>query len=148
MRTVSTIVATFLITAFAALAGGEGWMTDLDKALAKGKAENKPVLVEFTGSDWCPPCIMMREKVFTKKEFIKKASEKFILVELDFPRGDKALALKNAPHQKKYKIEGFPTVILLDEKQKEFTRFYASKYPSISKFLTHLDRSLDRKDLE
>ena len=51
-------------------------------------------------------------------------------------------------HSEKYKIEGFPTVILLDENQKEFTRFYASEYPSISKFLKHLDRSLDRMDLE
>lgn len=123
-------------------------MTDLDKALAKGKAEKKPVLIEFTGSDWCPPCMMMREKVFTKKEFISKASEKFILVELDFPKADKELAKKNAPHQKKYKIEGFPTIILLNEEQEEFTRFYASEFPSIDKFLKHLDRSLDRMDLE
>ena len=105
MRILPAIVSTLLFSALAAMAGGEGWMTDLDKALAKGKAEKKPVLIEFTGSDWCPPCMMMREKVFTKKEFISKASEKFILVELDFPKADKELAKKNAPHQKKYKIE-------------------------------------------
>ena len=148
MKTITTALAALLLTSFAALAGGEGWMTDLDKALKKSKAENKPVLIEFTGSDWCPPCIMMREKVFTKQEFIKKASEKFILVELDYPRGDKTLAKKNGPHLKTYKIQSYPTVVLLDEDQKEFTQFTASEYPSIEKFLSHLDKSLSRKDLE
>jgi thiol-disulfide isomerase/thioredoxin len=148
MKSFTATLAVILCSTIAALAGGEGWMTDLDKALEKSKSENKPVLIEFTGSDWCPPCIMMREKVFTKKEFIEKASKKFILVELDFPRGDKDLAEKNQPHAKAYKIEGFPTVVLLNDSQKEFHRFFASEYPSIDKFLAHLDTSLDRMDLE
>lgn len=148
MKLFSTLLASFLLTTLTTLAGGDGWMTDLDKALKKSKAENKPVLIEFTGSDWCPPCIMMHNKVFSKKEFIKKASEKFILVELDFPKKNKKLADQNQPYAKKYKIEGFPTVILLDGKQKEFNRFFASEYPSVDAFLAHLDRALDRKDLE
>ena len=123
-------------------------MTDLDAALEKSKAENKPVLIEFTGSDWCPPCMMMSEKVFSQKEFIEEASKKFILVELDFPRGDKELAEKNQPHATKYKISGFPTVVLLDESQEEFGRFIASRYPSIDQFMEKLDKSLSRRDLE
>jgi thioredoxin-related protein len=87
------------------------------------------VLVEFTGSDWCPPCIAMRKNVFSKKEFVDAASKKFILVELDFPKGDKELSEKNQPLAEKYRIEGFPTVILLDSEGKEFTRFFASQFP-------------------
>jgi len=123
----------------------EGWSADLDKALADAKAENKSVLVEFTGSDWCPPCIAMRKNVFSKKEFVQAASKNFILVELDFPKADKALADKNKPLAEKYKIEGFPTVILLDPEGKEFDRFFASEYLKTEDFLKHLDESLAKK---
>lgn len=126
----------------------EGWSTDLKKAFAQAKKENKPVLVEFTGSDWCPPCIAMRKNVFSKKEFIEEASKDFILVELDFPKGDKEVAKKNEPFAEKYKIEGFPTVILFDPDGKEFTRFFASEHPTTEKFLEHLDEALEKKDLD
>jgi thiol:disulfide interchange protein len=126
----------------------EGWSTDLDKALEKAKAEHKSVLVEFTGSDWCPPCIAMRKNVFSKKEFVSAASKKFILVELDFPKGDPDLKKKNQPLAKKYKIEGFPTVILLNSEGKEFNRFFASQFPNTEDFLKHLDEALENKDLD
>jgi len=126
----------------------EGWSTDLAKAFAKAKAEKKSVLVEFTGSDWCPPCIAMRKNVFSKKEFITAAAKKYILVELDFPKGDKDLAEKNQPLAEKYKIEGFPTVILFTPEGKEFARFFASQFPKIEDFLKHLDEALEKKDLD
>jgi thiol:disulfide interchange protein len=126
----------------------EGWSTDLDKALADAKAGKKSVLVEFTGSDWCPPCIAMRKNVFSKKEFVQAASKNFILVELDFPKADKELADKNKPLAEKYKIEGFPTVILLNSEGKEFNRFFASEFPKTEDFLKHLDESLEKKDMD
>ncbi len=126
----------------------EGWSTDLDKALADAKAGKKSVLVEFTGSDWCPPCIAMRKHVFSKKEFVQAASKNFILVELDFPKADKALSEKNKPLAEKYKIEGFPTVILLNSEGKEFNRFFASEFPKTEDFLKHLDESLEKKDMD
>lgn len=136
------------LTASAFASVPEGWSTDLEKALEKAKAEKKSVLVEFTGSDWCPPCIAMRKNVFTKKEFVEAASKKFILVELDFPKGDKELSDKNQPLAEKYKIEGFPTVILLDSAGKEFTRFFASEHPTVEAFLKHLDEALEKKDMD
>jgi len=105
-------------------------------------------MLEFTGSDWCPPCIMMSKKVFSKEEFLKQASEKFVLVHLDFPNGDPELKKKNEPYAEKYEIEGFPTVVLLDSEGKEFTRFFASQYPDIDLFLSHLETSLENKDLD
>ncbi|MGJ8725672.1 MAG: thioredoxin family protein [Roseibacillus sp.] len=139
MKAILTTLALFLTATFAT-AANEDWSTDLKAAFAKAKKENKHVLVEFTGSDWCPPCKMMRKNVFSKKSFTSKASEDFILVELDYPRGDKALAKKNEPYAEKYKIEGFPTVILFNPKGKEYNRFYASEHPSIDKFLAHLKK--------
>ncbi|MFC7337617.1 thioredoxin family protein [Haloferula chungangensis] len=133
-------------TAFASTL--EGWSTDLEQAFEDAKKQNKPVLVEFTGSDWCPPCKMMRKNVFSKKEFVSAASKDFILVELDFPNGDPEVKKKNEPYAKKYDIEGFPTVILFDSKGKEFNRFFASEYPNSEAFLAHLKKSLDKKDLD
>ncbi len=126
----------------------EGWSTNLEKAFEKARTENKSVLVEFTGSDWCPPCIAMRKNVFSKKAFVDAASKNFILVELDFPKGDKELKERNQPLADKYRIEGFPTVILFDSEGKEFTRFFASEFPNTGDFLKHLDDALEKKDLD
>jgi thioredoxin-related protein len=146
LASVTVGVAALTSTAFATTPAG--WSTDLEKAFEKAKAEKKSVLVEFTGSDWCPPCIAMRKNVFSKKEFVDAASKKFVLVELDFPKGDKAVSEKNQPFAEKYKIEGFPTVILFNSEGKEFTRFFASGHPKIDDFLKHLDQSLAKKELD
>lgn len=136
------------LTASAFATTPEGWTTDLTKALEQAKAENKSVLVEFTGSDWCPPCMAMRKNVFSKKEFVDAASKKFVLVEVDFPKGDPAVEAKNEPLAEKYKIEGFPTVLLLTPAGKEFSRFYASEYPKTEDFIKHLDEALVPKKAE
>ena len=124
------------------------WTDDFDDAKARAKAENRFMLLDFTGSDWCPPCIAMRKNVFSKKEFVTAASKKFILVELDFPKGDADLKKKNQPFAEQYKIDGFPTVVLLSPDGKEFTRFFASQFPKTEAFLKHLDEALERKELD
>lgn len=144
----SFTVGAAVLTASAFATTPEGWSTDLEKAFEQAKKDNKHVLVEFTGSDWCPPCIAMRKNVFSKKEFVEKASKKFILVELDFPKGDAEVKKKNEPHLETYQVDGFPTVILFTPEGKEFTRFVASKYPKIEDFLKHLDESLEKKELD
>ena len=147
-RLASFTVGVAALTASAFAGSLEGWTPNLDQAIAKAKTEKKCLLVEFTGSDWCPPCIAMRKNVFSKKDFVTAASKKFILVELDFPKADKALADKNQPLAEKYKIEGFPTVILFNSAGKEFTRFFASEFPKSEDFLKHLDEVLEKKDLD
>lgn len=146
LASVTVGVAALSSSAFASVP--EGWTTDLEKAFVQAKAEKKSVLVEFTGSDWCPPCIAMRKNVFSKKEFVSEASKKYILVELDFPNGDKVVKEKNAPYAKQYNIEGFPTVILFNSDGKEFTRFFASEFPKTDLFLAHIDKALEKKDLD
>lgn len=125
-----------------------GWTTDLEKAFQQAKVEKKSVLVEFTGSDWCPPCIFMRQNVFSKKEFVTEASKKFVLVELDFPNGDAAMKEKNMPYAEKYRIEGFPTVILLTPGGEELSRLFASEYPSPELFLKRINEVVEKKDLD
>src|SRR5512140_2965556 len=62
------------------------WMTDVPKALEKAKTENKLVMLDFTGSDWCGWCIKLNKEVFSKPEFIEYAAKNLVAVEVDFPR--------------------------------------------------------------
>ncbi len=108
------------------LRAAEGqWLTDLAKAQAKAKAEKKLVLLDFTGSDWCPPCKALHKNVLTAKEFIDFAGKHLVLVELDFPNSkpqSEELKKANKALSEKFKIEGFPTVIVLDGEGKELSR--------------------------
>ena len=96
-----------------------GWETDYEKAVAKAKAENKQVLLDFNGSDWCGPCIEMRKRVFSSRDFTAYASKNLILVDLDYPQRKKQSAELKKQNEKlgaQYGIDekGFPTIILLD----------------------------------
>jgi len=111
-------------SAFAA----SSWETDYDKALAKAKVENKRVLLDFAGSDWCGPCIEMRKRVFSSKEFGAYAAKNLILVEVDYPQRKKQsadLKKQNEKLGKQYGIDekGFPTVVLLDPDGKVIREF-------------------------
>lgn len=93
------------------------WMTDFKEAKAKAKAEGKPILVDFTGSDWCGWCIKLDKEVFSKKVFKDYAAENLILVEIDFPRKKEQsaeLVAQNEALAEQYKIRGFPTILILD----------------------------------
>jgi protein disulfide-isomerase len=94
---------------------GLNWEENLETALQKAKAENKAVLVNFTGSDWCQWCIKLSDEVFSKSEFKEYADDNLILVRLDFPRNIEQTAETKAYNNqlaKKYGVQGFPTVLL------------------------------------
>jgi thiol-disulfide isomerase/thioredoxin len=122
MKTKHTLAAfvALMIAALPALAAPK-WYTDLDEAKAVAAKENKPLLVDFTGSDWCGYCIKLHAEVFDKPEF-EAFAKNYVLVELDFPNKkpqppeEKA---KNKATQAKFGVSGFPTVLLLDAKTGE-----------------------------
>ena len=94
------------------------WKTDLNDALAVAKKENKVVLVNFTGSDWCVWCKRLSNEVFSKSEFEDFAEKNLVLVKIDFPRNiqqSNATKYYNQQLADMYGVEGFPTVILLDK---------------------------------
>lgn len=125
----------------------ETWETDVNKAIEKAKAEKKSVLVKFTGSDWCPPCIEINKAVFSKETFTEKASQKFVLCVIDSPEKDKELHKKNTPFFKKYRIVGLPTVLLLDAEGKEFCRYSPTEFDTVEKMTKQLDYQLRRKEM-
>ena len=93
------------------------WLTDLNAGRAQAQREGKFVLINFTGSDWCPWCIRLRQEVFTQPEFESFASRNLVLVEIDFPkRTPQAAAVQkaNASLVTQYKVDGFPSLVFLN----------------------------------
>jgi thioredoxin-related protein len=116
-RNLFAVLLAFLSLANVAAAGD--WPTDYAKALETAKAQNKRVLLDFTGSDWCGPCIQFKKQVFSRPEFAAYAEKNLVLVEVDYPQRKKQspeLVKQNDRLSKQYGIEakGFPTVVLLD----------------------------------
>lgn len=114
-KLLSIVCVTFLGLASAAVAG-EGWMTDFAAAKEKAKAEDKPMLLDFTGSDWCGWCIKLDKEVFDKAVFKEYAEAELILVELDFPKNkpqSAELKAQNEKLSKQYGVRGFPTILIL-----------------------------------
>ena len=120
-KTLSLFCVVVLGLAASASAAGDGWMTDFEAAKVKAKAENKPMLLDFTGSDWCGWCIKLDKEVFGEAAFKDYAAAELVLVELDFPdpkgqlaKGQSAqLKAQNEALAKQYGVRGFPTILLL-----------------------------------
>ena len=103
-------------------AAASEWLTDLPKAQARAKEEKRMVLLDFTGSDWCGWCIKLHNEVFSKPEFAEYARKNLVLVEVDFPKKKKLSAEQkraNDALQQKYRIEGYPTIIVLNGEGKK-----------------------------
>ena len=93
------------------------WNTNMEEAMQIAKKENKAVLVNFTGSDWCKWCFKLNDEVFSQAEFEKYAQENLVLVKLDFPRSipqTNATKQYNQTLAQKYGIQGFPTILIMD----------------------------------
>ncbi len=102
------------------------WRTDFESAKGQAHSEKKLLLMLFTGSDWCPPCMMLQKEVFSKPEFAQYAAEHLVLLEVDFPRRKNLSNEQRAANAKvaqQYGIEGFPTVIVLDPKSNPLGKF-------------------------
>lgn len=88
------------------------WYTDINQATEISKKENKPMMLFFTGSDWCGWCHRLQNEVFKTPEFEKWARENVILVELDFPRSKpqtEAIKTQNRNLQQQFGVRGYPT---------------------------------------
>lgn len=93
------------------------WKSDFEAAKTQARKENKPLLLNFTGSDWCGWCIRMKKETLDQTDFRDYAAKHFVLVEVDFPSRKKLPAAQqkaNDALKAKYNVEGFPTFLVLD----------------------------------
>ncbi len=101
------------------------WTEDAKAAMAKAAAEGKDLLIDFTGSDWCGWCKKLDAEVFSQREFTSRVSKSFVLLKLDFPRSvpqSQELKKQNAELLKKYRVEGFPTIVLADARGRPYAK--------------------------
>ncbi len=104
----------------------EAWITSFEVAKAKAQKENKDILVNFTGSDWCSWCIRLGQEVFSQPEFAEYAKKQFILVEADFPMSPlgqpEAIDPQHQELADTYEFQGFPTIMLFDKLGRPFAQ--------------------------
>jgi protein disulfide-isomerase len=116
------ITLLLIVGSFAVEAQEPVWQTDVNKALKISKKTKKPLLLFFTGSDWCGWCIRLQKEVLKTPEFAKWAKENVVLVELDFPRKTPQtpeIKKQNNELQQAFGIQGFPTIYFANGTNKD-----------------------------
>jgi thioredoxin-related protein len=127
------------------------WLTDFDKAKATAQQNDKMLLLNFSGSDWCAPCIKMKKEVFEKEVFQDYAAQHLVLVRADFPRQKKnQLTADQKTHNEKladqYNQSGaFPLTLLLDAHGKVIHTWNGFKDTSAEEFVKQLDAKIHGK---
>jgi thioredoxin-related protein len=125
---VPRILAVMLLLSLSAryVAAEEGWLVSLEKAKEQAAKEGKDILMEFTGSDWCPPCKALHSKVLVTDVFMTEVPKQFVLLKLDNPR-DKSHQTEEEQAQykelsAKFAVRGVPTVMLADAQGRPYTQ--------------------------
>ena len=116
---ISFILFTIVLSSFK-IEEGVIWLTNYDDAIAMSKKENKPILMSFSGSDWCANCMRLDKVVFDSEAFKKYSIDNFVLLNLDFPARRKNKLSKEMTRQNEYLAEKFnksgavPAVIIIN----------------------------------
>jgi len=125
----------------AAVSGAEAgkWTQDYDAAMALARERSLPVLIKFTGSNWCGWCKIMEHDVFSTEEFAKWAEGRVVLVTIDFPSRHLSIVPKewqsrNVALRHKHDVNGYPTIIVLNSKGEVVGRLGASRKPTVESF--------------
>ena len=116
------IALLFILTSYAVDAQELVWNNNLKNSIEISKKTKKPLLLFFTGSDWCGWCIRLQTEVFKTPEFVKWANENVVLVELDFPRRTvlaPEITEQNNQLQQFFAVQGYPTVWFVNASKKD-----------------------------
>ncbi|MGC3947732.1 MAG: thioredoxin family protein [Chryseolinea sp.] len=124
------------------------WLTSFDTARQIATKDSKYILLNFSGSDWCAPCIKMKKEVFESEAFNKLADERLVLLRADFPRSKKNalpadLVKSNEALAEKYNPEGkFPFTLLLDSSGKVVKTWDGYVFASQDKVIDELQHAV------
>lgn len=145
MTRCQTAVLALLTVTIAGLAHAGDFHSDYAAAKKEAKSENKPLLVKFTGSDWCPPCKQLDAAIFSKKEFKKSVEKDFVVAVLDFPRNKElpeGQLEANREVAKEFGIRGYPTVLLINQDGKVFKKMVGYDGSDLETYLKTIKQSL------
>ncbi len=123
------------------------WTHDWEAAVAAAKKDEKPIFINFTGSDWCGWCKLLKQRVFSKNEWITWASKNVYLVHIDFPHNKELVPEKylkrNQRLAQRYYVGGYPTCYLLNyETLNPLGRFGASRDITVSAFIERVSAAM------
>ncbi|QJE97143.1 thioredoxin family protein [Luteolibacter luteus] len=140
-------VAAILALAVSSVVAAD-WSSDYEAARKQAATEKKDLLIDFTGSDWCTWCIKLRQEVFEQAPFEAGVKDRYLLVELDYPKDKsrltEAVAKQNEELLKKYPIKSYPSILLCDADGKPFAvTGYQPGGPEA--YLKHLEELQARK---
>ncbi len=112
----------FLIASFSLFA--QDWSLTFSDAVMKAKEKDKPIILVFSGSDWCGPCIRLDKNIWSSQEFKDYAAAHYVLYRADFPRKkrnrlNEVQTAQNRQLAEKYNPNGFfPLVVVLNKNEK------------------------------
>ncbi len=139
-------------------AENEGWLVNLDEAYEESQATGKPILANFTGTDWCGWCKRLTASVFVKPDFKAWAKKNVVLLELDFPRRKQLPDLirkQNAGLQQAFKVRGYPTIWLFNLDKDPQTQKYSitalgrtGYTKTVQEFTSGLDQMIAKAETE
>ena len=136
------LLFTFLLAFYGLTA--QKWEDTYENALQKSKTEDKPIVLVFSGSDWCAPCIKLDKDIWQSDAFKKEAAAKYVLYRADFPRKkgnqlSEELQSSNKKLAEKFNGQGyFPLVVILDKNEKVLGTT-AYKRLSPTQYIDHLN---------
>lgn len=151
MKTIKASVFALFAALAVSVAHAGDYLTDFEEGKKKATAEKKALLVKFTGSDWCPPCIKLQKEVFAKRSFRKGVEKDFVIVVLDYPSKKKLPKAQTAANKKvaeQYKIDSYPTVMLMDSNGKTFKSFSGYNGSGAKTYLAAIRASLKAKKFQ
>lgn len=138
----------FLIIMGSSSTFGQEWQVSYAEALSCAKDQKKPLILVFSGSDWCAPCIKLDKEIWQSEEFRKYADKNYILYKADFPRKKNNKLAEELEQQNKaladlYNPKGhFPLVVVLNDNEKVLGQT-AYKKLSPTKYVSHLNSFLE-----
>ena len=119
------------------------WSDDPKSAIKTATKDKKDLLLLFTGSDWCPPCKKLEQEVFLDEDFYAEAEGHFVFVKFDFLKNSplrEEVKLKNEEWSKKFGVDSFPTIVLVDAQLKPYA-FAGYEEGGAENFLGMLEES-------
>ncbi len=144
------ILSTLSLTLIAVESKQSDWKINFEEVKKQSEKNGRPILINFTGSDWCGWCIKLEKEVFSQDEFKKYAAENLVLLTVDFPRAKKLpdeIVKQNKELTEKYHVHGFPTILLIEADGSVIAKT-GYQEGGVTVYVKHLSDLLDQRKVK